>query len=169
MSTQQLDPNDWLMSGGAKSAKFETIGTVVSGVIVSPPDVRQQTDFTTGALKVWDDGKPMMQLVVTVDTGKPDPNDPEDDGLRSFYIKGAMQAAVKDAVRKAKAKGLQVGGTLAIKYTGDGVPKQRGLNPPKQFAAQYTPPADNFLVSDPAGSDDTWSKPAPPSVEEPPF
>lgn len=146
---QQLDPNDWLMSGGAKSAKFPEVGTVVKGTIVTPPTLSQQTDFTTGALKTWDDGKPMMQLVVTIATDERDPDEPEDDGLRSLYVRGAMQAAVKDAIRKAGAKGLEVGGTIAVRYTGDGVAKQRGMNPPKQFAAQYKAPAsqaaDDFL------------------------
>jgi hypothetical protein len=149
---QQLDPNDWLMSGGAKSAKFPEVGTVVKGTIVSPPTLSQQTDFTTGALKTWDDNKPMMQLVVTIATDERDPDEPDDDGLRSLYVKGAMQAAVKDAIRKAGAKGLEVGGTIAVKYTGDGVAKQRGMNPPKQFACQYQAPAakaaEDFLASD---------------------
>lgn len=146
---QQIDANDWLMSGGAKSAKFPEVGTVVKGSITTPPTLSQQTDFTTGALKTWDDGKPQMQLVVTIQTDEKD--DVEDDGVRSLYVKGAMQAAVKDAIRKAGARGLEVGGTIAIKYTGDGVAKTRGMNPPKQFAAQYVPPTakavDDFLAT----------------------
>lgn len=164
---QQIDPNDWLMSGGAKSAKFPEVGTVVKGSIASPPTLSQQTDFTTGALKHWDDGKPMMQLVITIQTDERDPETPDDDGLRSLYVKGAMQAAVKDAIRKSGAKGLEVGGSIAVKYTGDGVAKTRGMNPPKQFAAQYTPPAakavDDFLgtaedkpAAAPAASNGGW-------------
>jgi hypothetical protein len=169
---QQIDPNDWLMSGGAKSAKFPEIGTVVKGTITTPPTLSQQTDFTTGALKTWDDGKPMMQLVITLQTDERDPETPDDDGLRSLYVKGAMQAAVKDAIRKAGAKGLEVGGTIAVKYTGDGVAKQRGMNPPKQFAAQYQAPAakavDDFLADEPAaapaaaGNAKSWDTAEPP-------
>ena len=154
MSTQ-TDPNDWLMSGGAKSAKFPDIGTIVKGIITSPPTLSQQTDFTTGALKSWDDGGPMMQLVVTISTDERDPETPDDDGLRSLYIKGALQAAVKDAIRKAGARGLEVGGTIAVKYVGDGVAKSRGMNPPKQFACQYTAPAagaDFFADATPAAA-----------------
>lgn len=168
MSTTQVDPNEWLMSGGARSAKFETIGTVVKGVIVAAPELRQQTDFTTGALKFWDDGKPMMQLVVTVDTGEKDPLEDDDDGLRSFYIKANLQVAVKDAIRKAGAKGLEVGGKLAVKYTGDGVAKTKGMSPPKQFSAQYTPAvaAEDFF-SDPAPAAPAAGKSA--ADPEPPF
>jgi hypothetical protein len=38
-----MDPNDFLMGGGAKSAALPTIGTTVSGRIVRAPEVRQQT------------------------------------------------------------------------------------------------------------------------------
>lgn len=157
MTAPQIDANDWLMSGGAKSAKFPDVGTVVKGTITTAPTLSQQTDFTTGAPKFWDDGKPMMQLVVTIATEDRDPTEPDDDGLRSLYVKGAMQAAVKDAIRKSGARGLEVGGVIAVKYTGDGVAKQRGMNPPKQFAAQYTPPTakavDDFLgTSEPAAA-----------------
>ncbi|MGZ4610440.1 MAG: hypothetical protein ACXV2H_09310 [Actinomycetes bacterium] len=166
---QQLDPNDWLMSGGARSAKFPEVGTIVKGTITTPPTLSQQTDFTTGALKTWDDGKPMMQLIVTIATDEKD--DVEDDGLRSLYVKGAMQAAVKDAIRKAGARGLEVGGTIAVKYTGDGVAKQRGMNPPKQFAAQYVAPTakavDDFLATpEPASAAPAASKPV---DTDPPF
>lgn len=178
MTAPQLDPNDWLMSGGAKSAKFPEVGTVVKGTITTPPSLSQQTDFTTGALKFWDDGKPMMQLVVTIQTDDRDPDDPEDDGLRSLYVKGAMQAAVKNAIRKSGAKGIDVGGTIAVKYTGDGVAKQRGkqrgMNPPKQFAAQYTPPTakavDDFLgTAEPAAQPAAATKSAGGWDENPPF
>jgi hypothetical protein len=133
--------NDFLMAGGTTSAKFPEPGTTVTGVIVREPEVQQQRDFTSGEPKFWEDGKPMQQLQVILETAERDPSIPDDDGHRAVYVKGQMQKAVKDAVRKSGAKGIAVGGTLAVTYTGDGETTRRGMNPPKLYAATYTPPA----------------------------
>src|SRR4051794_6202440 len=98
MSTPTAD--QFLMGGGVASAKFERIGDFVVGTVAEEPEVRQQTDLTTGTLKVWDDGRPMLQLVVTLQTEQRDGAD--DDGLRRVYVKGkSLTDAVRDAVRKA--------------------------------------------------------------------
>lgn len=135
-----MDPNALLMGGGAPSASFLEIGTVHKGRITDL-DTQQQHDFDTGRPKFWDDGKPAMQIVVTLATDERDPNQPDDDGLRRIFIKSAMTAAVREAVKKAGARGLGIGGVLAVKYTGDGEPKRKGGLPPKQYKATYEPPA----------------------------
>jgi hypothetical protein len=142
------DPNAFLMGGGIASAKFKEIGDTVKGVIADQPELRQQTDFKTGAPKFWNDGKPMMQLVVTLSTDERDPADPEDDGSRRVYIKGKLQQAVAQAVRKAGAKGLEVGGTLQVSYVGNDAPKVRGEDGAKLYTAEYTsaaPQSQAFL------------------------
>jgi hypothetical protein len=147
-----MDPNDFLMGGGAKSAAFPTIGTTVSGRIVRAPEVRQQTT-PEGQLKTFDNGDPMMQLVVQLATDERDPQDREDDGTRALYVKSNMLNAVRDAVRKAGAKGLEVGGTLTVQYIGDGEKKRAAFSAPKLYAASYTPPvpaaAADFLMGQP--------------------
>jgi hypothetical protein len=143
--------SSFLMGSGAKSAKFETIGAVVGGVIVDDPQVVQQKDIKTGAPKTWDDGNPMMQLVVKVKTDERDPDDAEDDGVRAIYIKAQMRQAVADAVRKAGAKDLEVGGTLKVKFTGTEPASTKGFNDKKIYAAQYEKPAassGSFLGTD---------------------
>jgi len=145
------DPNTFLLGGGGKSASFLTIGDSISGVICAPPELRQQTDMKTGKLKTWDNGDPVMQLVVKLQTDLRE--DGEDDGVRNLYVSGgfkrdSLQKAVADAVRSAKAKGLEVGGTLAVKFTGEEPPTVKGFDPAKLYAAKYTPPpaaADAFL------------------------
>lgn len=139
--TQQYDANDFLMGGGIPAAKFETIGTTVSGQICAQPEVTQQSDLDTGKPLFWDDGRPRMQLVVTVQTDQRDPEITDDDGKRKFYIRAKLQDAVRAAVRASQAKGLEVGGTLAITYVADGEQKKRGYNPPKLYSATYAPPA----------------------------
>ena len=142
--TNQIDPNAFLMGNSSRSAKFESEGDVSVGFITHY-EMRQQTDIKTGAAKTWDDGNPMMQLVVTIDTEARD--DDEDDGARTVYIKGQMQKAVADAIRKSGEHGLGIGGKLGIKYVSTAAPKQRGFNGAKQYTAKYEPPT--FRVEDP--------------------
>jgi hypothetical protein len=148
-----MDPNDFLMGGGVKSAAFPTIGTTVSGRIVRAPEVRQQTT-PEGQAKTFDNGDPMMQLIVQLATDERDPQDREDDGTRALYVKSNMLNAVRDAVRKTGAKGLEVGGTLIVQYIGDGDKKRAAHSAPKLYAASYTPPvpqaAADFLMGQPA-------------------
>lgn len=133
--------DDFLMGGGVTSAKFPVLGTTVTGRITERPTVEQQKDFTTGEAKFWDDGKPQMQLVVTLATAERDPANPEDDGARRVYVKGQMKTAVAQAVRAAGARGLEVGGVLSVTYSTDGVAKNPRFNAPKNFTATYTPAA----------------------------
>jgi hypothetical protein len=156
------DANDFLMGGGVSSAKFPTVGTTVTGVICRPPEVQQQTDITTGAPKFWDDGKPRQQLQVQLQTEERDPEVDNDDGIRAVYVKAQMQKAVREAVKRSGAKGLEIGGTLTVTYIGDGVPTQRGMSAPKQYSAVYVPAsaaaANEFLAQ---GEQPAWSQPAP--------
>lgn len=137
--------DDFLMGGGVASAKFATIGTLVSGRITERPTVEQQRDYTTGDLKFWDDGKPQMQLVITLATDDRDPANPEDDGARRLYVKGQMKNAVAQAVRASGARGLEVGGVLSVIYSGDGERKNPRFNAPKNFSAEYVPAAAAVL------------------------
>jgi hypothetical protein len=142
------DPNAFLMGGGGRSAKFANVGDVVEGTIAAPPTLRQQTDIKTKELKYWKNGDPIMQLVVQLQTDQRD--DADDDGIRNLYVSGgfkraSLQKAVADAVRAAKAPGLAVGGRLAVKFTGEEPPVERGMDPAKLYQAKYTPPTDSFL------------------------
>ena len=136
-----VDPNEWLLTTGIRSASFQNVGDTVVGIIARQPEVQQQRDFETGELRVWSDGNPMMQLRVVLSTDQRDPEDPEDSGERAVYIRGNMQRAVAQAVRAASAPGLEVGGKLLIKYIADGKATRRGFNPPKVYEAKYRAPA----------------------------
>ncbi|MEU0397970.1 hypothetical protein ABZ208_35495 [Streptomyces sp. NPDC006208] len=145
---QAPNADDFLMGGGgAPSAAFPSIGTTVAGCITEKPTVEQQRDMSTGDKKFWNDGNPMMQLVVTVQTEQRDPSVEDDDGRRRIFVKGAMKNAIADAVRTAGAKGLEIGGTLTVTFTHELPPKQRGWSPPKQYAAQYVPAAQAELMA----------------------
>lgn len=158
------DPNAFLMGGGGRSAKFEAPGDTITGTICAEPEVKQQTDIKTGAPKFWDNGDPQMQLVVRLQTGLRE--DSDDDGIRAIYVKGGfkaptMQKAVADAVRAGGAKGLAIGGTLTVTYTGNGPASGVGMNPPKYYTASYQlPVAGGDFLTPPA--------PAQPAAPVPP-
>lgn len=137
MSTQTA--NDLLMGSGVKSASFLMPGTVVTGRIVNEPKVQQQTDAKDGSPKFFANGDPMMQIVVHVQTDER--ADSDDDGVRAVYVKSNMLKAVREAVKATGAKGLEVGGTLTVTYTGDGEKANAKLSAPKLYTATYRPPA----------------------------
>lgn len=140
--TMMDSANDLLLGSGGKTAKFPEIGAKVVGTVLSA-DTSQQTDID-GVPKFWDDGKPMMQVVVQLQTDNRE--DDEDDGVRKLYVKGNMHKAVQEVVRVHR--GLAVGGKLAVAYYADGEQKRKGYSAPKLFKAQYTPPATSIENSD---------------------
>jgi hypothetical protein len=141
------DANDFLLGGGTPSAKFPAIGTTITGTITEPPKVVDDRDLD-GNVRVWDNGDAKKVLLVTVATAERDPEIAGDDGHRRLYVKGSknpesksMTAALAQAVRSAKANGLEVGGTLTVTYVADGKQERRGYNAPKQYEATYVPPS----------------------------
>jgi hypothetical protein len=148
MTTQ--DVNDFL-NGGSSAPSISWVGVpeghTISGTVVRS-EVTAQRDINTGNVKTWDDGNPMKQLVVTLSNKEwADPENP--DGERRLFAKGSrkpesksMLAAISEALKKAGAK-LEAGGTLTIKYLGEGEVTKRGFNAPKLYAAKYDKPAFN--------------------------
>ena len=148
--------DDFLFGGGARSAKLEHLGDLIEGT-VSDAVVSQQTAMETNEPLFWPDGKPKMQLVVTLATDLHE--DDDDDGLRKLYAKGgryevasgkgqSMKDAIADACRKAGAKSLEQGARLRLGYTGEGKKTARGYSAPKLYTAQYTAPVASVAVSD---------------------
>lgn len=134
------------------SAAFKAIGTVVTGTITEEPVLVQQTEFGNGTPKVDKNGRPIMQMIVSVQTDlrswdgaiKPPtdengiPKPPSDDtGLRTLWVKFKLRDAIADALRKAGAKGLAVGGKLAVAYTADSTFNGFSV---KEYQAKYEAP-----------------------------
>lgn len=130
-----IDVNDFLTAGGAPTAKFVTPGDTHKGTVVHS-EVRQQTEFGAGTPLTWDDGRPRLELVVTIDTGHTGDADTSE---RRIFAKGEMLKAIKQAVKDGGGKLLN-GGELTVRYVEDGEQKTRGFNPPKLYRAKYTPP-----------------------------
>lgn len=130
---------DDALAAGTPAAKFESIGAVVKGAIVSA-EMAQQRDFMTGKPKFWDDGNPCTQILIVLQTDERSPDIDDDTGLRMLYVKkpGGMLKAIHAALGKNKLS-QSIGGILAVKYTGDGTPPSKGMSPPKLYAAKFTP------------------------------
>lgn len=126
-------------SGGPPPFKFDEVGRTIKGRIVAL-DQNQQRDFVTGEPKVWKDGNPVMQAIVTLDTGETDDDIEDDDGLRRIFVASkAMREAIRDAIRAAGRTAPEIGGTLTVKHTGLGE-AERGMNAPKLYKAKYEAP-----------------------------
>lgn len=150
---------DFLMGSGGISASFAGTPPITHKGKVLAESLQQQRDLQTGEKKWWDDDKtePMMQLVITLDTGVIDPDVEDDDGVRKIYAKAQMLGAIRDAVKKSGHKGKTlVGGNLAVKYVRDGETKKRGFNPPKVYAAFYEPPSAVDAISDALGAEEVY-------------
>lgn len=168
-------PDSLDLGGGGNSFTFDAPGDTVEGTIVSLDEV-QQTDMDTQLPATWSDGQPKMMYRCVLATGLRNPADPADDGQRAIYLRGSKKpesksilAAVLAAVRAATSStNLQVGGTLTVTYSGDGVAKIRGWNAPKQYEATYTsPPAAtvNLGAPTPPAAAATPPPPAPTYVD----
>ena len=105
-------------------------GTVVHGTVTAV-DVAQATEYVNaadrragkrGAPLFHPDGKPKLQVIITVDTGVKGHDGPDDDGRRRFYIKTWYKSdreaffAALDAADMADD--VEVGGKFAGRFDG---------------------------------------------------
>jgi hypothetical protein len=104
---------------------------------------RQATVFGTNELKTWDDGSPVLQVVIELATA---------DGLRSLYVSSwRMQNALQTAFQDAGVRGPRPGGTLTVTYYAD-EPGKPGTQPAKVYQAAYDPPQPNTVRLNPSNS-----------------
>lgn len=132
------DVNDTsgFFSSPPPSVKFDSPGDTARGEVVTK-ELRQQTDLDTGDPLVWSDGRPRMQLVVTI---RVSPESDDDEGLRNLYVRANMRQAVIAALKLAKQSDLTIGDTLSVTYTGDDKPAKRGVQGAKLYTATVNEP-----------------------------
>jgi hypothetical protein len=145
----QQDANDVLFGGaGAPALSWQNpqtnqdypVGTSYEGPIVKLDSTQQRNIQDKAKLDYWPDGRPKMVALVTIQTNQRDPNVTEDDGQRTLWVSGKyLTNAVKDAVRKAGAQRLDIGGHLKVTLAGYGQP-QPGFRAPRLFEVVYTKP-----------------------------
>ncbi|MCX4474837.1 hypothetical protein OOK41_31755 [Micromonospora sp. NBC_01655] len=134
-----MDANALLMGGGVKSVNWKDnpIGHTVIGTIAETPKVEQMKKFNSDELDFWPSGDPKMQIVVTLQTDQRDPANEQDDGKRRLHISPRMMSPVREAVQRIGAKGLEIGGRLAVRRVGG----SGAVGDPYTFAAEYGAPA----------------------------
>lgn len=134
------DVNAFFLGSGSPTASFAEKGATYEGTIMDMK-MQQAREIKTGKPKTWENGDPVMQAVITIQTDLRDPQIENDNGVRRIFAGSlGMKEAIATAIKKAGAKGLAVGGVLGIKYVRDGEPSGPGMNPPKVYAAKYEAP-----------------------------
>lgn len=153
------------LGGGTVSAKFPKPGFIVEGTILSFR-MAQQTDMESGELLFWegrdkveqskvkfpDGAKPVEQLVIEIQ-GEPtgitwetnryvEKQLPDDDGVRTLYVKGGLQFAIGKALRDARVRAPEIGGYLKIQR-GQDTKRPGSKYFSHSYTAQYTPAAQN--------------------------
>lgn len=112
--------------------KFAAVGDTVKGVLTYVPEAaEEQVNKFTGAHE-----KVIKLLLAT------------DDGDRTIWprVGSPMAQAIGDAVRAAGCDALEIGGTLAVRYSDD---KDTGKPQPlKLYTAKYEPPARGVKADD---------------------
>lgn len=125
-------PVDEIGAPSAEAFKFTEIGDTCKGVVTYAGKMVRENSFN---------GLDEETLLITLLTS---------DGERAIYpvtntnVNGdgyasRMAKAIAAAIRKADSRTLEVGGTLAVKFSEEH-PTTKG-NPAKGFQAQYKPPA----------------------------
>lgn len=157
-----------LLDTYAKSATFDRVGDRVGGRVIGAPREVQQKDYDSGKPLWWTaeggrpstdpeerDGtkrNPVMQLVVTVDTGRIDPAVEDDDGERAVWVRGQMLQAARAALKRVRAKHIEPGGEFWVVFEREEQGRdERGRakgNPKKIYAVTYAPPDDEPPADD---------------------
>lgn len=169
--------------GGAKVLSFGEVGSAEAqrvfgqwrgGVIVNIGEARQATDINDRRPRTWDNGDPVMQIPITLDTSRgrcPEPAESADDDLvRDLYITKGKQIyqAARGALRKANAKDFEVGGSLYVRWA-SGVGKRGDA---RQFEMYYEAPVGSTggFMDDPAPGQPAAAMPpqVPPGAGGPP-
>lgn len=168
----KLDSLNSLMNGGGAKAFFNADsqpGAQVSGEVMSV-EVTQVNDFKTKQLAFWPDGNPKQQIHIVLQTSLP-PEDEDDDGRRSLWVKGwgVQIKALRDACRRAGVKAPSMGDVLTARFTGFG---QRGnaSQPPKLYEYEIRSAAQaqvDTVLGEPAGQPAVQQ--AQPALTQPPM
>lgn len=153
------------LGGGTVAAKFPKVGFTVEGTILSFR-MAQQTDMESGELLFWEgkdkveqsklrfpqNAKPVEQLVVEIQ-GEPtgvtwetnqyvEKQLPDDDGVRTLYVKGGLQFALGKALRDARVRAPEIGGYLKV-TRGQDTKRPGSKYFSHSYTAEYTPASKN--------------------------
>lgn len=153
--TSDLPGVDDLLSGGGSpslSFKDSAVGDSYEGTITELRAVQVRNYEDPTKLEFWDDGKPKMQIEVTLSTDYADPSDPDDDGKRRVFLFGQKLRAAKEELAKKGFKTFEVGMGFKITLSGTKPSQNKRYNDVKLYsielsAATTNPEVDEVMAS----------------------
>ena len=140
--------DDLLQGGGSPSLSFKDakVGDSFTGVISATRAVQVRNYEDPTKLEFWDDGKPKMQIEVTLDTDYRDASIDDDQGERRVFLFGQKLTALKDALKAKGLSKLEVGGKFTISLTGTKPSKNPRYNDVKLYGIDVVAPTSNSAV-----------------------
>lgn len=140
--------DDLLQGGGSPSLSFKDakVGDSFTGVITATRAVQVRNYEDPTKLEFWDDGKPKMQIEVTLDTDYRDASIDDDNGERRVFLFGQKLTALKDALKAKGLTKLEIGGKFTITFAGTKPAKNPRYNDVKIYAIDVVAPTSNSAV-----------------------
>ncbi len=138
INTEMLpDPNDLLGTRSIPSISFKDakVGTSFTGTITDLRTV-QVRSYDTGEPEFWDDGKPKLQIEVTLATSYLDDSLEGDDGTRRVYLFGQKLAAAKQEMKNKGFSKLEKGMKFTISFVGEKPASNKKYNNVKLYGIE---------------------------------
>jgi hypothetical protein len=142
------DANDLLAGSSVPSLSFKdtTVGEGYEGTITGLRTVQVRNYEDPTKLEFWDDGKPKLQIEVTLATEYADTSDPDDDGSRRVFLFGQKLRAAQEEMRKKGIKKLEVGSTFKITLVGTKPSTNKRYNDVKLYGIEIIPATSDAAV-----------------------
>lgn len=146
------DPNDLLGTRSIPSISFKDakVGEGFTGTITDLRTV-QVRSYDSGEPEFWDDGKPKLQIEVTLATDYLNPELEGDDGTRRVYLFGQKLAAAKQEMKNKGFSKLEKSMKFTISWVGEKPSSNKKYNNIKLYeieldAATSNPDVDALLT-----------------------
>ena len=146
--------DDLLAGSGSPSLSFKDaeVGHSYEGTITELRAVQVRNYEDPTKLEYWDDGKPKMQIEVTLQTDYANASDPDDDGKRRVFLFGQKLRAAKEELAKKGFKTFEIGMGFKITLSGTKPSQNKRYNDVKLYdielsAATTRPDVDEVMAS----------------------
>jgi len=142
------EASDLLVGSSTPTLSFKDVGVGegFEGTVISARTVQVRNYEDPTKLEFWDDGKPKLQIEVTLQTDYADPTDPDDDGSRRVFLFGQKLRAAQDEFRKKGLKKLEAGYSFKITLTGTKPSQNKRYNDVKLYAIEINPATSDAAV-----------------------
>lgn len=116
---------------GGSAVKFEGSGSTFTGTITAAPTERIATDPSTGAERQTKAGKPVMEIMLSL-------QDQQGNDKTMYVAAWRQKQAISDAMVAAGARDIEPGGVLTVTLVGK--EQGKGPMPANTWSAQYQAP-----------------------------